>query len=237
MPLPQLGLSLSITDNPGSPIYSGKGEREKISDYDSATQQHTITIIISDEKVNEIELNINDKNLHKVMLPTYKMMVTDDKTEERTYYEVTRDSLLLNELKINKTGRFDFLGMKLFKKTVYMLPVITFEPLKSVKEIFEVTKYRIKKENYLSYTLHRNAEKAFLVSGLLPENFIKTTNCKKFFYVEDRYQGQKFLGDISYREKFIKTIPKVEIHLIKRQNTIKEYELNKLGKVNKIIYL
>lgn len=237
MPLPQLGLSLSITDNSGSPMYSGKGEREKISDYDSAPRQHTITIIISDEKVNEVELNVNNKNLHKVMLPTYKMMVTDDKTEERTYFEVTRDSLLLNELKVNKTGRFNFLGMKLFKKTVYMLPVITFEPLNSVKEIFEVTKYRIKKDNYLSYTLHRNTEKAFLVSGLLPENFIKTTNCKNFFYVEDRCQGQKFIRDIFHREKFIKTIPKVEVHLIKRQNTIKEYELNKLGKVNKIIYL
>lgn len=237
MPLPQLGLSLSITDNPGSPMYSGKGEREKMSDFDSAIRQHTITIVITDKKVNEIELNVSDKNLHKIMLPTYKMMVTDDKTEEKTYYEVTRDSLLLNELKINKTGGFSFLGINIFKKTVYMLPVVAFEPLKSVKEVFEVSKYRTKKDNYLYYTLHRNNEKALLVSGLLPESFIKSISCEHFFYIEDHHQGQKFIGDISYREKFIKTIPKVEIHLIKRLNNIKEYELDKSGKINKIIYL
>ena len=237
MPLPQLGLSLSITDNPGSPMYSGKGEREKMSDFDSAIRQHTITIVITDEKVNEIELNVSDKNLHKIMLPTYKMMVTDDKTEEKTYYEVTRDSLLLNELKINKTGGFSFLGINILKKTVYMLPVVAFEPLKSVKEVFEVSKYRTKKDNYLYYTLHRNNEKALLVSGLPPESFINSTSCEHFFYIEDHHQGQKFIGDISYREKFIKTIPKVEIHLIKRLNNIKEYELDKSGKINKIIYL
>ena len=237
MPIPQLGLSLSITDNPGSPLYAGNGEREKMSDFDSAMHQHTITIIISDEKVNEIEFNTSNKDINKIRLPAYKMIVTDDKTEERSYYEVTRDSILFDELKINKTGGFSFLGIPIFKKTVYKLPLIAFEPLNSVKEIFEVTKFRTKKDNYLSYTLNRNSEKALLVAGIMSETFIKPTNYEHFFYIEDHNQGQKFIGDISYREKFIKTIPKVEIHLIKRERNIKEYELDKSGKVSKIIYL
>ncbi|WP_128332070.1 hypothetical protein [Apibacter sp. HY039] len=237
MPLPQLGLSLSITDSAGSPMYAGNGEREKMSEFDSALTNHTITITITDDKVNEVELDIHNDQFDKIKLPTYKMMVTDDKTEERTFYEVTRDSFLMKELKSKEVGGFTFFGINMFKKTVYSLPVVTFEPLKSTMEIFEVSKYRTKRENYLLYTLRRNSDAAVLVSGNLPKETIENINTEHFFYVVDHNEGQKFIGDISYREKFIKTIPKVEIHLIKRSEKIKEYELDKKGKVNKIIYL
>lgn len=237
MPLPQLGLSLSITDNAGSPIYAGEGEREKMAGFDSALKEHKIFITISDEQVNEIEIDIHNDIFDKIKLPTFKMMITDDKTEEKTYYEVTRDSFLLEELKTKEIGGLSFLGLNVFSKKMYTLPVITFEPLVSTMEIFEVSKYRTKKEEYLSYTLHRNNETALLVSGKLSSEFIKKMNSNYFFYVVDYHEGQKFIGDISYREKFIKSIPKVEINLIKRSKNIKEYELNKKGKVNKIIYL
>lgn len=237
MPLPQLGLSLSITDNAGSPLYSGEGEREKMAGFDSAIKEHKITITISEEEVNEVELNIHNEIFDRIKLPTYKMMVTDDKTEEKTYYEVTRDTFLLQELKTKETRGISFFGLNIFKKKTYTLPVVTFEPLISSLEIFEVSRYRTKKEEYLSYTLHRNKENALLVSGKLPLDFIRKMNSDNFFYVVDHQEGQKFIGDISYREKFIKSIPKVEIHLIKRAKNIKEYELDKKGKVNKIIYL
>ncbi len=237
MPLPQLGLSLSITDNPGSPLYAGNGAREKMGEFDSAIKEHKIMITISDEKVNEVELDIQNELFDKIKLSTYKMMVTDDKTEEKTYYEVTRDSFLMDELQSKKTGGYSFFGLDIFKKKIYTLPVITFEPLVSTIEMFEVSKYRTKKEEYLSYTLTRATERATLVSGKLPKYFINKMNPKYFFYVVDNHEGQKFIGDISYREKFIKSIPKVEVNLIKRSKNIKEYELDKKGKVNKIIYL
>lgn len=58
-----------------------------------------------------------------------------------------------------------------------------------------------------------------------------------FFCVIDNSNGQRFIGDIRYHEKFIKTTPKVEIQLMKRDKTVKEFEFDKNGKVNKVIYL
>jgi hypothetical protein len=237
MPLPQLGLSLSITDNPGSPLYAGHGEREKMAGFDSGFKEHKIVITISDEKINEVELDIQNEFFDRIKLPTYKMMITDDKTEERSFYEITRDSFVLDELKSEEAGGFSFFGVNVFKKKLYTLPFMTFEPLVSSMEVFEVSKYRTKKEDYLSYTLHRKSEKATLVAGKLPKDFIGNMNSDNFFYVVDHNEGQKFIGDISYREKFIKTIPKVEIHLMKRSENIKEYQLDKKGRVSKIIYL
>ncbi|TWP27730.1 hypothetical protein ETU08_06800 [Apibacter muscae] len=237
MPIPQLGLSLSITDNAGSSMYTGNGEREKMAEFDSALRQHTITITISDEKINEVELEVQKGILNKVKIPTYKMMVTDDKTEEKTYYEVTRDSLLFNKLKNEEIGGFSFLGLNILKKKMYNIPVLTFEPLTSKIEKFEVSKYRTKKQDYLSYNLLRNKESATLVAGKLPPNFFNTIETNHFFYIVDHNEGQKFMGDISYREKFVQITPKVEINLIKRSDHIKEYQLDKRGRINKIIYL
>jgi len=237
MPLSECHLSLSLTDNPGSPFYAGSGEREEMRDVDSALDTHVITIVIGSEEIGETELKTGDKRLEKLKFPTYEMMVFDDKTEERTFYEVTRDTFLLSELKKKKVSGFSFFGINLFQKEVFRLPAVAFEPLTSSIEKFDVSKYRTKKENYLSYTLHREAEKAVLAAGNLPDDFIKTLQTDNFFYVIDHHEGQKFIGDISYREKFIKTVPIVEIQLIKRTKNIKEYELDEKGKVNKIIYL
>lgn len=237
MPSPQLNLSLSTTDNGGSPFYGGYKERQKFGEFDSAVWQYTITITITNEQVGETELDLNNEFFNKISLPTFKMLVTDDCTEERTFYEVTRDIFLLNELKINSTSGFSFLGINVFKHQVFNLPMMAFEPKISSMETFEVSKFRTKKENYLSYTLHRDHEKAILVAGELPIEFLNRLNGDYFFYVIDHSGGQKFIRDIAYREKFIKSIPKVEINLIKRKKNIKEYELGKKGNINKIKYL
>lgn len=237
MPLPELGLSLSITDNPGSPLYAGVGEREHMSDFDSAQKEHTITIIISDEEVGKVSIDLQQNgNNSQIELPTYKMSLTDDKTNETNFYEVTRDTFLSKELKLNSIGGFSLFGWDLFKKTTYTLPAIAFEPLTSSIERFDVSRYRTMREEYLSYTLKKNERTANLVAGMLPENLFSEAS-DNFFCVIDNSNGQRFIGDIRYREKFIRSIPKVEVHLIKRNQSIKEFELDKKGKVNKIIYI
>ncbi|MFV0304417.1 MAG: hypothetical protein ACK5IC_02915 [Moheibacter sp.] len=238
MSLPELGLSLSITDNPGSPLYAGVGEREHMSDFDSAQKEHIIKIIISDEEVGKVVVDLQKNGItSQIELPTYKMSLTDDKTNETNFYEVTRDIFLSKELKSNSIGGFSLFGWDLFKKTTYTLPAIAFEPLTSSIEQFDVSRYRIMREDYLSYTLKkRDSQTANLVAGILPENMLSDAT-DNFFCVIDNSNGQRFIGDIRYREKFIRSIPKVEVHLIKRNQSIKEFELDKKGKINKIIYI
>lgn len=237
-PLPQLGLSMSITDNSGSSFYTGNGQREKMTGYDSAFKDHTISITVSDEIISEIELSIENKGkLFSFSLPTYKMMVNDDKTNEITFYEVTRDSLLPDNIFSKDIGGFSFFGFDFFKKKIIALPSIAYEPLHSKIEIFKASKYRTRKENFLAYTLKNENNSAMLIAGEIMKNIFQRPEVANFFYVIDHNNGQKFIGDISYREKFIKSIPNVEIHLIKRNNTIKEIEFDTKGSVNKIIYI
>ncbi|MEO8516480.1 MAG: hypothetical protein ABI426_07040 [Flavobacterium sp.] len=238
MPLPQLGLSMSITDNQGSPLYAGVGQREHMTEFDSALTKHTISIVITDEEVGKVTVNLNHNNKISVVdLVTYKMSITDDKTNETNYYQVTRDTLLLKELKSKSIGRFSFLGIEWFKRQIQHLPSISYEPLKTMVEYFEVSRYRTLKENYLSYTLKKGQTVANLVAGEIPENLFNNSKSDHFFCVIDNSNGQRFIGDIRYREKFIKTTPNVEIQLMKRDKTVKEFELDKNGKINKIIYL
>ena len=238
MPLPQLGLSMSITDNPGSPLYAGVGQREHITEFDSALAKHTITIVITDEEAGLVTVKLNkNSKVSEIELMTYKMSITDDKTNETNYYQVTRDTLLLKELKTKSIGRFSFLGFEWFKRQVTQLPSISYEPLKALVEYFEVSRYRTIRENYLAYTLKRGEVLANLVAGEIPENLFNNQKNENFFCVIDNSNGQRFIGDIKYREKFIKTIPNVEIQLIKRNKSIKEFEFDNSGKINKIIYL
>jgi len=237
MQQPELKLSLSITDNVGSPLYAGVGQREHMGEFDSATGSHKITIIISDEEIGKvtIKLSKNDK-LSEIELPTYKMSITDSKTEEMEFYEVTRDNLLFKELKTRKVGGFSLFGIEMFKSEAFVIPAIPFEPLKQKIDTFEVSKYRTIKEEFLAYTLRKEDQKAVLFSGKMPENFFETAT-DSIFCVIDKTEGQKFRGDILYREKFIRSIPKVEVQVIKRDKAIKEIELDKKGKINKIVYI
>ncbi len=238
MPLPELDLSLSTTDNPGSPLYAGHGEFEHMGRYDSALNQHTITITISEEEVGKVEIELNDRKfLSKIELPTYKMTVYDDKTDDTEVYEVTRDTLLFKELKTKKVSGFSLFGIQFFQKKKYTFPTIAFEPLKATKEKYEVSRYRVMRKDYVSFTLRKEEANAFLVAGTIPEKFFEAENTDNFFFVVDHSNGQKFIGDIKYREKFIKTVPKIEVHLIKRNKVVKEFDFDKGGRVNKVVYL
>lgn len=238
MSLPQLGLSMSITDNEGSPLYAGVGQRELITTFDSALTKHTITIVITDEEVGKVNVSLKKgTKTSDVELVTYKMSITDDKTNETNFYEVTRDTLLLKEIKNKSISKFKFLGIEWFKRQISNLPSISYEPLKTAIDYFEVSRYRTMRDNYMSYSLKKGITVAHLVAGQLPENIFKETKNEIFFCVIDNSDGQRFIGDIRYREKFIKTIPNVEIQVMKRNKTIKEIEIDKSGKVNKIVYI
>lgn len=238
MPLPQLGLSMSITDNDGSPLYAGVGQREHMTSFDSALKKYTITIVITDEETGKVNVNFTRNNkTSEVELTTYKMSMTDDLTNETSFYEVTRDTLLLKELKTKSISRFSFLGIEWFKREVLRLASISYEPLKSQVEHFEVSRYRTLRENYLAYTLKKGEAVANLVAGEIPENLFNAAKTDNFFCVIDNSNGQRFIGDIKYREKFLKMTPNVEIQLIKRDKSVKEIEFDKKGKVNKIVYL
>ena len=76
-----------------------------MTSFDSALTKHTITIVITDEEAGKVTVNLKKSNkTSEVELVTYKMSITDDKTNEISYYEVTRDTLLLKEIK-EKLGR------------------------------------------------------------------------------------------------------------------------------------
>lgn len=237
-PLPQLDLSLSSTDNPGSPMYAGEGEFEKMGRTDSALNHHKITIVITNEVVGTVTIDLRKKNfLSQIEIPTYKMLVTDDKTKEKTFYEVTRDTTVLENLKKTKSKGFSILGIDFFKKEHYKVPTVTFEPLKEDIEKFNLSGYRKMKEKYMYYKLSRGNDRAFIVCGNVPEGFYENDYTDNFFLIIDYCKGQKFIGDIKYREKFMKLTPMVEIHLMKRAKIVKELDYDKNGKVSKIIYL
>lgn len=240
MPMPELGLSLSITDNEGSPMYAGKGQREHMGETKMFNESFTITITISDEVLGSVSIDLfNDVGKKfQVDLPTYKMKLTDDKTNEESLYTVTRDRLLLKELNQKELiGGFSLFGMKFFQKKQYVLPAIAFEPQYEKLESYEVSRYRTLKEDYLSYPLKRvNGESGFLVAGKVPQSLFESDDSTLFFSVIDQQEGKTFIGDILYREKFIKITPKVVVNVLKREKKIKEVEFTEKG-ASSIIYL
>lgn len=222
MPLPELNLSLSITDNPGSPLYAGHGEREKMASFDSQMKQHTILITISEEQIGEFEIPIDNQlwnNDSKTMLPTYKMLLTDTLTDEKSTYEVTRDNFLSNEIQKKKIGGISIFGKKFFAKEGVSMPLIAFEPDKENLETFTATKQKTLKNNSLYYTLNQKQNTAYLVAGVTKDIVFTNSSINYLFYV---VQGEKFIGDILYREKFLKLTPIVKVNLIKRKSQIKE---------------
>ncbi|MET3730482.1 hypothetical protein [Moheibacter stercoris] len=240
MPLPELGLSLSITDSEGSPMYAGKGQREHMGETKMFNESYTITITISDEVVGSTTIDLfNDVGKKfSIDLPTYKMKLTDDKTNEESLYTVTRDRLLLKELREKESvGGFSLFGIQFFKKKQYVLPAVTFEPKFEKMETYEVSRYRTLKEDYLSYPLKKvDGETGYLVAGKVPQSLFETEEPNQFFCVLDSQDGKTFIGDILYREKFIKITPKVIVNVLKREKKIKEVELSEKG-VTSLIYI
>lgn len=86
-PIPELNLSLGM---PNKNSFFNDNKEEVVMRTDSGLRQHTISMLISDQEVGKVQLKINKR---EVEIPTYKLTVTDDKTNETEAYQVTRDTL------------------------------------------------------------------------------------------------------------------------------------------------
>lgn len=228
-PLPELNLTLGM---PGK-SFSSNDENEKIVvRTDSGLRKHTISIIISDQEVGKVHLKINKK---EVEVPTYKLTITDDKTNETEAYQVTRDTLSFVK-SITKKSFFSFLGIKRFDKTSFLYENIAYEPLRDSIEKFDISRYRKLSQDKLTYQLSGNGQNIMLYSGDINE-FEKAENISQYFIIVDNNDGKSFIGDILYREKFLKLTPKVELQIVKRNKVIKNFEYDDKGNIKKLIYL
>ena len=231
-PLPELDLSLGMTNNPGSPFYGGNGEEGVVVRTDSGLRKHTISIIISDQQVGSILLRVGEKEID---VPTYKLTVTDDKTNEIEAYQVTRDTLNFVKSKTRKSF-LSFFGFKRFDKTSFLYDAIAFEPQVEDLEKFDISRHRKLTQDLLTYEMERDGQKVMLYAGDI-NGFIKPENIYQYFMVVDKDGGMSFIGDILYREKFLKLTPKVELHLIKRKKVPKNFEYDDKGNIKTIVYL
>ncbi|WP_281234450.1 hypothetical protein [Flavobacterium gelatinilyticum] len=237
MSIPELNLSLGLTDNNGSVFYAGSGEGKVIVRTDSALEQHTIDIVISEHQAGVVNLNTNLglKDVPaEIEIPTYKMIVTDTKTNEKTIYQVTRDTYFFKDKKTKKS-LWSFFGLKFLETTNFLFENIPFEPLKQAIEIFNISKYRKLNHDELTYTFHKEEQTIQLYAGDI--NTLKIEKGISYFVIADQNKGQRFIGDILYREKFLKLTPKVKLHIIKRKTTTKEIETSRGGKIEKLIYI
>lgn len=229
-PLPELQLNLGInSNNSHSSVENGE---EIMVRTDSGLRKHTITMIISDKQAGNIHLKVGDKEIE---IPTYKLTITDDKTEETKSYQVTRDTLSFVKSKTKKS-LLSFLGFKRFDKTSYLYENIAFEPKVDSIEKFDISRHRKLSEEVLTYELQKNDEKIILYAGDL-NSFIKPDHVQQYFIVVDSNNGRSFIGDILYREKFLKLTPMVELQIIKRNKVPKNFEYDEKGNITKLIYL
>jgi len=237
MPFPELNLSLGLTDNDGSVFYAGSGEGKVIVRTDSALKKHTISIMISEQEVGTVNLNTQLKGVDfpaEIEVPIYQMIVTDDKTNEKELYKVTRDTYFFKEQKAKK-GLWSFLGLKFLAPKNFLFENIPFEPLKEEIETFDISKYRKLNQDELTYTFKKEEQNIQIFAGDI--NALKVEKGTSYFVIVDEKKGQRFIGDILYREKFLKITPKVQLHIIKRKQVSKAVEVNKQGQTDKLIYI
>ncbi|WP_312902088.1 hypothetical protein [Chryseobacterium taichungense] len=230
-PLPQLNLNLGMIRETNSSLPEENGEPIIIRT-DSELKKHTITLIISDQEVGRISLKIAEKEIE---IPTYKLTVTDNKTNETEAYQVTRDTLTFVKSKTRKSF-LSFFGFKQFDKTSFLYENIAFEPQQEDIEKCDISKYRKLTPDILTYEFEGNGQNLMLYTGDI-NSFSKPKHIEKYFIVVDGNNGKSFLGDILYREKFLKLTPKVELLLIRRKKIVKHFEYDDKGKTTKLIYL
>jgi len=237
MPFPELNLSLGLTDNDGSVFYAGSGEGKLIVRTDSALRKHTITITISEQQVGSVFLRTHLKGVEtpaEIEVPTYQMIVSDDKTNETEVYKVTRDTYFFKEQKTKK-GLWSFLGLKFLAPKNFLFENIPFEPLKEEMETYDISKYRNLKEDELTYNFKKDEQSIQIFAGDI--NMLKVEKGTSYFVIVDEKKGQRFIGDILYREKFLKLTPKVQLNIIKRKQVSKGVETNKQGRTDRLIYI
>ena len=231
-PLPELNLNLGMTNNPGSSFYAGHGEEGVVTRTDSGLRKYSISIVISDQEVGKINLKIGDK---EVEIPTYKLTVTDDKTEEIEAYQVTRDTLSFAKATTKKSF-LSFFGFKRFDKTTYLYENIPFEPQIEELEKFDISRHRNLSHEVLIYHLKNENNTIMLYAGDI-NTFEKPESISQYFIVVDKYGGKSFIGDILYREKFLKLTPKVELQIIRRKKVPKNFEYDDKGHIKRTVYL
>jgi len=237
MPFPELNLSLGLTDNDGSVFYAGSGEGKVIVRTDSALKKHTISIVISEQQIGSVNLKTHFEGVEipaEIEVPTYQMIVTDDKTNEKEVYKVTRDTFFYKE-QTAKKGLWSFLGLKFLAPKNFLFENIPFEPLKEDMEIFDISKYRKLNQEELTYTFQKEEQNIQIFAGDI--NTLKVEKGTSYFIIVDEKKGQRFIGDILYREKFLKLTPNVKLHIIKRKQVSKGMETNKQGRTDRLIYI
>lgn len=237
MPFPELNLSLGLTDNDGSVFYAGSGEGKVIVRTDSALKKHTISITISEQEVGTVNLNTQLKGVElpaEIEVPIYQMIVTDDKTNDKQLYKVTRDTYFFKEQKTKK-GLWSFLGLKFLAPKNFLFENIPFEPLKEEIETFDISKYRKLNQDELTYTFKKEEQNIQIFAGDI--NMLKIEKGTSYFIIVDENKGQRFIGDILFREKFLKLTPKVNLSIIKRKQVSKGVEVNKQGHTDRLIYI
>lgn len=228
-PLPELNLNLGIAKEKG---LQNDTQDEIIVRTDSAMKKHTITLVISDQEIGKILLKINNQELE---VPTYKLTVTDNKTDETSAYQITRDTLSFVTSKTKKSF-LSFFGFKRFDTTSFLYENIPFEPQIEYLEKFDISRHRKLSQEVLTYELSNEGQKVLVYAGDL-NDFELPKEISQYFVVADKDQGKSFIGDILYREKFLKLTPKVELHLIKRKKIPKNFEYDDKGIIKKVIYL
>ena len=228
----ELDLNIRMSENPLALNKSDAGEDIVVVREESRFKQHTINMLISDKEAGSVQLNINGTLLE---VPTYKLTITDDKTEEIRVFQVTRDIPHFTEEKQHKS-LLSFIGIKRFDTTSYLYENICFEPDKEGITEYALSKYRKKTEDSLSYTFTHEGQTILLYAGNI-ENFQKPNDVDYYFVIIDAHNGQSFMGDIHYREQLLKLTPKVQLQLIKRKQLTKEIEYTQKGQIKKKIYL
>lgn len=237
MPIPELNLSLGLTENNGSVFYAGNGEGKVIVRTDSALKQHTISIIISELEVGTVNLKTNLGKNHapaEIEVPIYQMIVTDDRTNEKEVYKVTRDTYFFKEQK-EKKSLWSFLGLNFLAPKNFLFENIPFEPLVEEIESFNISKYRKLNQDELTYTFQDAVQTIQIFAGDI--NTFQNKKGVSYFIVIDEKNGKRFIGDILYREKFLRLTPKIKLHIVKRKKVSTAMETNKKGQVHKLIYI
>nr|WP_315026258.1 hypothetical protein [uncultured Chryseobacterium sp.] len=230
-PLPEFNMNLRSDDFLSS-FKKEKKEAEVIVHHDSALRQHTISIIISDQEAGSVFLKVGDK---KIEIPTYKLTVIDDKTEETEVYQVTRDTLSYVKSETKKSF-LSFFGFKRFDTTTFLYDTIAFEPqYESIKK-FDISRHRKLSQSMITYELSGEGQKIALYAGDL-NTFRKSEDIQQYFIVVDNSNGGRFIGDMLYREKVLKLTPKIELQIIKRKKIPKSIEYDDKGIIHKLIYM
>lgn len=229
-PLPELNLNLGTSKDNFSSNKDGK--EEVMIRTDSALRKYTISLMISDQEAGTITLQIEGKEIN---VPTYKLTVTDDKTGETQSFQVTRDVLRFAKTRTKKSF-LSFFGFKKFDRTSHFYENIPFEPKLCYIETFDISAYRKLSHDTLVYQLERNGENIIIYAGDI-SRFTRPEHVEKYFMVVDNDHGKSFIGDILYREKFLKLTPNVELRIIKRKQLPKNFEYNDKGTIKKLVYL